>query len=140
MSVEVSKVEHATTVASGQAYWRVILPLAVVALTAVLPAPSGLAPHAWYYFAIFAGVIAALVVEPLPSPAIGLIGVTAVTVLSPWVLFGPAEASNPAFKMAEESLRWALSGFSSSTVWLVFGAFMFALVTRRPGLAAASRS
>lgn len=65
--------------------------LAIVAAIALSPAPAGLALYAWYYFAIFAGVIAALVVEPLSSPAIGVIGVTTVTVLSPWVLFSPTE-------------------------------------------------
>src|SRR5947209_20412600 len=119
MNVEVSKVGHASAVEEGHSYWRAILPLAIVAAIALSPAPAGLVPHAWYYFAIFAGVIAALVVEPLPSPAIGVIGVTAVTVLAPWVLFDPAEAAKPNFKMADESLRWALSGFSSSTVWQI---------------------
>jgi L-tartrate/succinate antiporter len=117
-----------------EARWRAILPLAIIAAIAVIPAPAGLAPHAWYYFAIFAGVIAALVVEPLPSPAIGLIGMTAIVVLSPWVLFSSAEMAKPDFKVAEESLRWGLSGFSSSTVWLVFGAFMFALGYEKTGL------
>ena len=40
----------------------------------VMPPPAGLAQHAWYYFALFAGVIAALVTEPLPNPAVGLVG------------------------------------------------------------------
>ena len=31
-------------------------------------------------------------------------------------------------------MRWALSGFASSTVWLVFGAFMFALGYEKSGL------
>ena len=56
-----------------------------------MPAPAGLPQHAWYFFAIFAGVIVGLMVEPLPGGAIGLIGVTLVTVLAPWVLFSPAE-------------------------------------------------
>ena len=134
MNVEVSKVGHASAVEEGHSYWRAILPLAIVAAIALSPAPAGLALYAWYYFAIFAGVIAALVVEPLPSPAIGVIGVTTVTVLSPWVLFSPTEIAKPDFKEAEEALRWALSGFSSSTVWLVFGAFMFALGYEKTGL------
>jgi L-tartrate/succinate antiporter len=134
MNVEVSKVGHASAVEEGHSYWRAILPLAIVAAITLSPAPAGLALYAWYYFAIFAGVIAALVVEPLPSPAIGVIGVTTVTVLSPWVLFSPTEIAKPDFKEAEEALRWALSGFSSSTVWLVFGAFMFALGYEKTGL------
>ena len=117
-----------------KAPWRVAVPLAILALIALLPVPQGLEPHAWYFFAIFAGVIAGLVTEPLPAPAIGLIGLTAVTVLSPWVLFGRAELAKPGFKLAEESLRFALTGFSSGTVWLVFGAFMFALGYDKSGL------
>src|SRR6266480_3267188 len=138
MNVEVSKVGHASAVEKGHSYWRAILPLAIVAAIALSPAPVGLALHAWYYFAIFAGVIAALVVEPLPSPAIGVVGVTTVIVLSPWVLFSSTEIAKPGFKEAEEALRWALSGFSSSTVWLVFGAFMFCSMsfTRLPGWSA----
>ncbi|MDM7191916.1 anion permease, partial [Klebsiella pneumoniae] len=29
-------------------------------------------------------------------------------------------------KMAGASFKWAVSGFGNSTVWLIFGAFMFA--------------
>src|ERR1039458_8732700 len=46
------------------AWWRVATPLAVIAILALLPPPSGLAQHAWYFFAIFSGVVAALVLEP----------------------------------------------------------------------------
>ena len=35
-----------------KAPWRVAVPLATVALIAFLPAPQGLEPHAWYFFAI----------------------------------------------------------------------------------------
>ena len=66
--------------------WKALAPIAVALVLALIPAPDGLAPHAWYFFAIFAGVIVGLMVEPLPGGAIGLIGVTVVTVLSPFVL------------------------------------------------------
>jgi L-tartrate/succinate antiporter len=131
---DILKASDQSVTHGSTAYWRTILPLIVVAVIAVIPAPSGLAAHAWWYFAIFAGVIAALVVEPLPSPAIGLIGMTVATTLAPWVLFSPTEMAMPDFKFAEEALRWGLSGFSSSTVWLVFGAFMFALGYEKTGL------
>jgi len=101
---------------------------------ALIPAPAGLAPHAWYFFAIFAVVIVALMLEPLPGGAIGLIGVTVVTVLSPYVLFAPAELAKPGFKAANAAIGWALSGFSNVTVWLIFGAFMFALGYDKTGL------
>ena len=128
-----------TGTASGQGPgaafpWRALLPIAVVIALALAPAPEGLPQHAWYFFAIFAGVIVGLMVEPLPGGAIGLIGVTLVTVLAPWVLFSPAEMAKDGFKPANAALTWALSGFSNSTVWLIFGAFMFALGYEKTGL------
>jgi len=77
--------------------------------------------------------------EPLPGGAIGLIGVTTVTVLSQWVLFSPAELAKPGFKSFNAALTWALSGFSNTTVWLIFGAFMFALGYEKTGSASGSR-
>jgi L-tartrate/succinate antiporter len=114
--------------------WKAILPFVVAALIALAPLPAGLSQHAWYFFAIFAAVIVGLMFEPLPGGAIGLIGVTVVAVLSPWVLFSPAELAKPGFKAANASLTWALSGFSNATVWLIFGAFMFALGYEKTGL------
>ncbi len=114
--------------------WRGLLPVAVTLALALMPAPGGLPQHAWYFFAIFAGVIVGLMVEPLPGGAIGVIGVTLVAVLAPYVLFSPAELAKPGFKVTGEALKWALSGFSNSTVWLIFGAFMFALGYEKTGL------
>lgn len=113
--------------------WKALLPLVVAAAIALTPAP-GLAQHAWYFFAIFAGVVVGLMLEPLPGGAIGFIGVTAVTVLSPFVLFSPAEQAKPGFSAANSALAWALSGFANTTVWLIFGAFMFALGYEKTGL------
>ena len=114
--------------------WRALVPIAVTLALALLPHPSGLAPHAWYYFAIFAGVIVALMLEPLPGGAIGWIGVTIVCVLSPYVLFSPDELAKPGFKAYNAALTWGLSGFANTTVWLIFGAFMFALGYDKTGL------
>ena len=114
--------------------WKALAPIAVAVLLALSPPPEGLAPHGWYYFAIFAGVIAGLMLEPLPGAAIGLVGVTVVTVLSRWVLFAPAELAKPAFRSFNAALVWALSGFSNTTVWLIFAAFMFALGYEKTGL------
>ncbi|HEX4944080.1 MAG TPA: anion permease [Usitatibacteraceae bacterium] len=114
--------------------WRALLPVVVTVALAVIPAPEGLPQHAWYFFAIFAGVIAGLMVEPLPGGAVGLIGVTLVAILAPYVLYSPAELAKPGFKVVNASLNWALSGFSNATVWLIFGAFMFALGYEKTGL------
>jgi L-tartrate/succinate antiporter len=115
-------------------WWRIALPFAVLLAIGLIPAPNGLGQHAWYYFAIFAAIISALVVEPLPNPAVGIIGVTVVTVLSGWVLFSPEEMAQPGFKLTSAAIDWALAGFASSTVWLVGGAFMFALGYAKTGL------
>ena len=123
-----------TVALAPRVWWKALIPIAVALLIALIPPPQALAPHAWYYFAIFAGVIAGLMLEPLPGGAIGLIGVTTITVLAPYVLFAPAELAKPGFKAANASLGWALSGFANSTVWLIFGAFMFALGYEKTGL------
>ena len=53
--------------------WRWIIPLTAVASASLLPVPAGLTPQAMRYFALFAGVIAALIVEPLPAAAVGFV-------------------------------------------------------------------
>jgi L-tartrate/succinate antiporter len=111
-----------------------LLPPAVAVGIALIPSPQGLAPHAWYFFALFVGVVIGLMAEPMPGPAISLIGVTLVTVLAPWVLFSPTELNAPGFDVANASVAWALSGFSNITVWLIFGAFTFALGYEKTGL------
>src|SRR5215218_3963458 len=125
---------HAPAKAHHASLWRLLLPVIVAIVIALIPPPAGLASYTWYYFAIFAAVIAGLVVEPLPGPAVALTGVVLVTVLAPWVLFSPAEMAKPGFKAADESLRWALSGFANPTVWLVFTAFMLGLGYEKTGL------
>jgi len=114
--------------------WKAIAPVAVAIVIALIPAPAGLPQFAWYYFAIFVGVIVGLMFEPLPGGAIGLIGVTLVAVLSEYVFFSPDQLAKPGFSSARASLSWALSGFSNTTVWLIFGAFMFALGYEKTGL------
>ena len=114
--------------------WPACLPPAVAIAIALIPPPEGLAPHAWYFFALFMGVIVGLMTEPIPGPAVSLIGVTLVTVLAPWVLYSSAELNAPGFDPANAALAWALSGFSNSTVWLIFGAFTFALGYEKTGL------
>src|SRR3954467_14029480 len=127
-------------------YWRAVAPLLVALALAAIPAPEGLAPHGWLFFSIFAGVVAGLILEPAPGvvaglilePApgavVGLIGVTIVSVLSRWAWFSPADLEKPGFDAAGGVVKWALSGFSNSTIWLIFGAFMFALGYEKTGL------
>ncbi len=112
--------------------WSAVVPLAVGAAIALVPAPAGLGPDAWRYFALFVAVMVALVLEPLPAAAIGLVGVAAAAALR---LPIPSDAHAAAgVDVPSESIRWALAGFSNTTVWLIFAAFMFALGYERTGL------
>ena len=93
---------------------RTLLPIAVGAVIAMLPAPAGLTPAAWRYFALFAAVIVGVVTEPIPAAAVGLIGVVLAGITG---LVSPTPAG---------SIAWGLSGFSNTTIWLIFAAYMFA--------------
>ncbi len=101
---------------------RSALPLIIGLLVALIPAPAGLAANAWLYFALFAAVIIALITEPLPAAGVAVIGVTL------------AAVSGLVVKAPSEAIRWALSGFANSTVWLIFGAFVFAMGYEQTGL------
>jgi L-tartrate/succinate antiporter len=104
------------------AAWKVLIPPAIGILVALLPMPQGLERGAWYFFAVFLAVIAGLILEPMPAAAVGFIGVFLIAILG---LAGPKPG---------DSIRWALSGFSNTTVWLIFGAFMFAMGYEKTGL------
>ena len=102
--------------------WRMLVPFVIWLALFVTPAPAGLNSNQWHYFAIFAAVIGGLIVESMPPGAVGLVGLTAAAILG-YIDTDP-----------NKSLRWALSGFSDSTVWLIVGAFVFAIGYRRSGL------
>ena len=101
---------------------KALVPLLVGGILAAVPAPPGLAQNAWYYFALFAAVIVGLVTEPIPAAALGLLGVVLASVLG---LVSPEPA---------RAITWALSGFSNTTIWLIFAAYMFADGYARTGL------
>src|SRR5258708_23462553 len=127
LSAPLAKTASISTAKPPTRAWKAIAPIAVAVGLALLPVPSGLPHHAWYFFSIFVGVIVGLVLEPLPAAAIALFGITVVTILAPFVLFSPQHSSQPAFRTPSAALTWALSGYSNPTVWLIFGAFILAL-------------
>src|SRR6478736_782253 len=55
-----------TTKARPPVNWQALSPVAVALIIALIPVPAGLAPHAWYFFAIFAGVIVGAVEASFP--------------------------------------------------------------------------
>ncbi len=101
---------------------KMIIPIIVGILVALLPTPEGLDPNAHRFFAVFVGVIVGLILEPIPAALIGLTGV----------------AFSAAFGLVGETSKaskaWALSGFSNGVIWLIFAAFMFALGYKKSGL------
>src|SRR5687767_12674579 len=101
---------------------RALVPIAIGAFIAAMPVPDGLAPNAWFYFALFVAVITAIITEPIPAAAIGMSGVCAAAVLG-LVRDTPAAAA-----------QWALSGFGNTIVWLIFAAFMFTVGYAQTGL------
>jgi L-tartrate/succinate antiporter len=112
--------------------WKAVLPVLVGVIIALFPPPQGLEQNAWLYFALFVSVIIGLIFEPIPSAAIGVIGVTLAAALR--LVHTPAQMADPTFGLTKESIKWALSGFGNTTVWLIFGAFMFALGYAKTGL------
>lgn len=114
--------------------FRCICPILATLIILLIPVPHGLPPHAWRFFAIFLGCIIGLVLEPLPGGAIGLIGISVAALFAPYILFDPEQLSQPGFKPTINAFEWAVSGFSNPTVWLIFGAFTFALAYDKTGL------
>ena len=99
-----------------------VVPIAVMLILALLPVPQGLTPKAWYYFAVFAGVVAGLILEPLPVSVVCIIGLV---IAASFQLVSPKPT---------DSVRWLLSGFASNTAWLIFAAYMFATGYEKTGL------
>src|SRR5262245_34023494 len=102
--------------------WKTIAPLAVWLALYLVPVPAGLNANQWHYFAIFAAVIAALILESMPVGAVGIIGLTFAGI-SGYVEHDPNKA-----------LRLMLRGISGSTVWLIVGAFLVWIGYRKSGL------
>ena len=99
-----------------------LIPVAVLLVLWFMPTPEGLTPVGWHFLAVFLAVIVGLVIEPVPAALVGLIGVSFVSLVG---LVGKTPAEN---------VKWALSGFSNSIIWLIFAAFMFAMGYQKTGL------
>jgi len=121
---------------SSFSWWKSLLPLVIIAVMFCIPAPENMPPQAWRYFAVFVAMIVGMILEPIPATAISFIAVVICVVGADYLLFSPQELADPVFaaKAGKEAMKWGLKGFSSTTVWLVFGAFIFALGYEVTGL------
>lgn len=112
-------------------YFKLFLPVIVAIVVFILPTPDGLTTPAWLYFSIFLGVVVGLILEPVPAALVGLIGVG----ICIWLKVGPVGSGNPeTIIKSGAAVSWGLAGFSNSTVWLIFAAFMIGLGYQKSGL------
>ncbi|MDR3563626.1 MAG: anion permease [Negativicutes bacterium] len=81
-----------------------------------LPVPAGLTPQGLHLLAIFVATIVGFIVKPLPIGAVALISIT-------------FSALTGTLKPTE-----ALSGFSTTTIWLIVAAFIFSVCFKKSGL------
>jgi len=102
--------------------WRALTPIIVGIVIVAIPVPASLKPSAWYYFALFTATIIAIILEPIPVAGAGLVGIALAATLG---LVDPKPG---------DSIRWALAGFSNTTVWLVCSAFVFSQGYEKTGL------
>jgi len=95
--------------------WKLGICVLVAVVILMLPAPAGLSPDAWKLFAMYLAAIFQLVLRPFDEAVI-LLAVIAISGLS----FGKIGA--------------LLSGYASSSAWLVFSAFMIGTAFTSTGL------
>ncbi|WP_408941364.1 anion permease [Helicobacter sp. MIT 99-10781] len=110
---------------------KLFVPVIVALVVYVLPTPEGLSNASWLYFSIFLGVVVGLILEPIPAALVGLVGVGVCI----WLKVGPVGSGVDGAQIASKvAVSWGLAGFSNSTVWLIFAAFMIGLGYQRSGL------
>ncbi|MDI9893746.1 DASS family sodium-coupled anion symporter [Rhodococcus sp. IEGM 1381] len=88
--------------------WTAGIPILLAVSGFLLPTPDGIDPHGMAMLGIFVGTIAGLILQPLPTGSVALIGLAVAMITRTQV---PADA---------------LAGFSNSTIWLIVAAFFIA--------------
>ncbi len=114
-----------------KALQKALIVVVVGIIIALIPAPKDLSLNAWFYFALFVAAILGLILEPIPTAAVGLIGVVLATALN---LVATSKPGVFTAALPADSIKWMLAGFSNGTVWLIFTAYMFASGYEKSGL------
>lgn len=83
--------------------------LAVTLILFFMPVPEGVDPRGMHMAGIFVGTILGLILQPLPTASVAIIGLTAA------MMTGTMTAS-----------KEALTGFGNTTIWLIVAAFFIA--------------
>lgn len=88
--------------------WKAGIPVLLAVTGFLLPIPDGVDPHGMAMLGIFVGTIVGLILQPLPTGSVALIGLAAAMITGTQK---PADA---------------LAGFSNATIWLIVAAFFIA--------------
>ncbi|MGE2737523.1 anion permease [Mycolicibacterium vaccae] len=88
--------------------WKAGIPVLVAVVVYFLPVPDGVEPTGMRMLGIFLGTIIGLILQPLPTGSVALIGMSA------------------AMLTKTETAARALAGFANTTVWLIVAAFFIA--------------
>ncbi len=99
----------------GSRAWKLGICVLVAVVILLIPRPAGLTPAAWHLFAMYLAAIFGLVLRPFPE---------AVILLSVIALSG----------LAFGNMGALLSGYASTSAWLVFSAFMIGAAFMATGL------
>ena len=135
-----------------------VILVAIIALTYLFPAPTGLSNIGWHLFGVYVATIVAILLKPFPLPVILLAGVAlsaivigvtpseqwvntaALSELARWQLVEHA-SPDQWFKALQNTLLKisikeddVLGGYKSSTTWLVFAAFAMSTAFVSTGL------
>lgn len=95
---------------------RGLLVIVVALLFWIIPAPEGLKLQAWHLAGIFIATILGFILQPLPIGAVALTSITLTALLN---VLKPADI---------------LTGFGSTTIWLIIAAFLYAKGFIKTGL------
>ncbi|WP_111891896.1 DASS family sodium-coupled anion symporter [Acinetobacter sp. MB5] len=90
----------------------------------VIPIPKGVSPEAWHLFAMFVGVIAAIIGKALPIGAIAILAI---------MLVGLMRVTNDS---PSEAIKDALSSFANPLIWLIGVSIMISKGLKKTGLGA----
>ena len=108
--------------------FKLIPTLISVAITLIIwfiiPIPHGVTPNAWLLFAMFLGVISAIIGKAMPIGAISIIAIALVAITR-------VTSDTPS-----DAIKDALSGFANPLIWLIGISIMISKGLQKTGLGA----
>lgn len=90
----------------------------------IIPIPHGVTPNAWLLFAMFLGVISAIIGKAMPIGAISIIAIALVAITR-------VTSDTPS-----DAIKDALSGFANPLIWLIGISIMISKGLQKTGLGA----